>query len=237
MGYKPLGEFTAIEFLSQGGHVNVVVVGANRGIGLELAKQYVERGEKVFALSRKPAPDLEKLGVEAIEGIDVASPGLESQLSKLDLNIDILIHNAGILRGDRFPDIDISSLREQFEVNTLGPIRTVLALVDKMNANSKVGLVSSRVGSIEDNSSSNNYGYRISKSALNAAGKCFSIDLKEKGISVALLHPGYVKTDMTGGSGLIEADESAKGLIQVMDQLDLKNSGGFWHTNGERLPW
>ena len=93
------------------------------------------------------------------------------------------------------------------------------------------------MGSIDDNDSGGSYAYRMSKSAVNAAGKSLSIDLKPKGIAVAILHPGWVRTDMTGHGGLIDPDESAAGLIQRMEELTLETSGTFWHTNGEKLPW
>ena len=128
-------------------------------------------------------------------------------------------------------------MRESFEVNTLGPLKTILALRDKFSAGSKIGIVTSRVGSIADNSSSKNYAYRTSKTAVNMIGKCLSLDLKDQGVSVALLHPGYVKTEMTGGQGLIEAHEAASGLINRMDELDMDTTGIYIHANGEELHW
>ena len=106
-----------------------------------------------------------------------------------------------------------------------------------MSQGSKVGIITSRMGSIADNDSGGSYAYRMSKAAVNAAGKSLSIDLKPKGIAVAILHPGWVRTDMTGHGGLIDADESAKGLLDRMAELNLDNSGTFWHMNGEVLPW
>jgi NAD(P)-dependent dehydrogenase (short-subunit alcohol dehydrogenase family) len=218
---------------------NVVIVGANRGIGLELVRCYKNRGEHVIAICRKSSEELRATGAEVIEGVDVTNDQSFAQLAqKLPVDkIDLFIHSAGILRGDQFPEIDLDSMREQFEVNTLGPLKSVLALKDKLVQGSKVGLVTSRVGSIEDNSSSNNYGYRTSKTALNMIGKCLALDLKDQGIAVALLHPGYVRTEMTGGNGLIEADESAAGLVERMEELNLENTGLFVHTSGERLTW
>jgi NAD(P)-dependent dehydrogenase (short-subunit alcohol dehydrogenase family) len=128
-------------------------------------------------------------------------------------------------------------MKVHFDVNTLGPLRTVTALEPLLKKGSKVGIVSSRVGSIDDNTSSNNYAYRVSKTAVNMVGKCLSIDLAPKGIALALLHPGYVKTDMTKYSGLISAQESASGLIQRMDELGISTTGIFVHTSGEVLTW
>ncbi|MEM0910771.1 MAG: SDR family oxidoreductase [Pseudomonadota bacterium] len=217
----------------------VVIIGANRGIGYELCKQYVEKSDVVIATCRTANEALKSLNCDVIEGIDVADDESIEQLGDKikHRQIDILIHNAGILASDHMENIDFASMRRQFEVNSLGPLRTILALKDKLGEGSKVGIVSSRVGSIDDNDSSNNYGYRASKTAVNMIGKCLSIDLKPKGVAIALLHPGYVRTEMTHHRGLIEADESAAGLIARIQELTLENTGCFVHTNGEVLPW
>ena len=218
---------------------NVVIVGANRGIGLELAKQYAARGENVHALCRQSSETLQSVGCRVIEGVDVSKDSIVETLADRVpcQTIDILIHNAGILRSEHFPAINLDGMRQQFEINTLAPLKTVLGLKAKMQSGSKVGLVTSRVGSIADNGSSGNYGYRASKTALNMVGKCLSIDLAPEGISLALLHPGYVRTDMTRGNGFIEAEESAKGLIARMDELTLASTGTFVHSSGEQLLW
>jgi NAD(P)-dependent dehydrogenase (short-subunit alcohol dehydrogenase family) len=127
-------------------------------------------------------------------------------------------------------------MEEQFRVNTLGPLRVTEALLDNLDAGSKVAIVSSRVGSIEDNSSGGHYGYRASKTAVNQIGMNLKHDLAPRGIAVGLLHPGLVATDMTGGQG-ITAKESAEGLIKRIDALNSENSGGFWHAEGYTLPW
>ena len=217
----------------------IVIVGGNRGIGLEFAKQYKNLGDDVLVLCRKSSKELDELGVIVKPGFDVKDDETVSKISSMigwD-NIDILIHNAGILIGDKFPEVDLNAMRESFEVNTLGPLKTVLGLREKLNKGSKVGIVTSRVGSIADNSSSNNYAYRTSKTAVNMIGSCLSIDLKDKGVALALLHPGYVKTEMTNGNGLIEADEAANGLINRMDELTIETTGLFVHTSGEKLLW
>jgi NAD(P)-dependent dehydrogenase (short-subunit alcohol dehydrogenase family) len=219
--------------------MKVVIVGGNSGIGLELAKQYKSAGNEVMVLCRKPSNELESLGVEIVPNIDVKDDAIIDTLSEQISwsQIDVLIHNAGILVGDKYPEVDMQAMRESFEVNTLGPFKTVLALRSKLSKGSKVGIVSSRVGSIEDNSSSNNYAYRTSKTAVNMVGKCLSLDLKEDEVSLALLHPGYVRTAMTSGNGLIDADESAAGLIKRMDELTLETTGIFVHSSGEVLTW
>jgi NAD(P)-dependent dehydrogenase (short-subunit alcohol dehydrogenase family) len=216
---------------------HVVIIGANRGIGLELVRVYEKNGFQVTAVCRTASNDLKETGADIIEHIDVTDETALLTLASKIAPIDILIHNAGILRGDRFPEIDFESMREQFEVNAIGPLKTVLALRGKLAEGAKVGLVTSRVGSIADNSSSNNYGYRTSKTALNMIGMCLSLDLKDQGIAIALLHPGYVRTDMTSQGGLIDADESAAGLFDRMNELTLENTGIFVHTSGEHLVW
>lgn len=217
----------------------IVIIGASRGIGLELARQYVQLGHNVIATCRTSSKALESLNCEIINGIDVADDGLLDNISNLinAEHIDVLIHNAGVLVSDTYSNIDFNNMRYHFEVNALAALKTVIGLSSKLRQGSKVGIVSSRVGSIQDNSSSNNYAYRVSKTAVNMIGKCLSIDLAAKGIALAMLHPGYVRTDMTANNGLIEVDESARGLIKIMDELSLNTSGRFKHTNGEDLPW
>ncbi len=219
--------------------MKVVVTGANRGIGLEFCKQFLARGDEVIAVCRNPSSALEELGVTIIAGVDVATEEGIAQLKAAlaDQKIDMLLNNAGILRSTSLDNLDIEAIREQFEVNALGPLRITAALVDNLPSGAKVGIVTSRMGSIDDNDSGGTYGYRMSKAAVNIAGKSLAIDLEPSGVSIALLHPGYVRTDMTGHHGLIDAEESACGLIAIMDKLNLDNSGRFWHTNGEELPW
>jgi len=217
----------------------VIVTGGNRGIGLQLCIQLHARGGEVIAVCRSSSQELSQLGVRVIEGIDVSDgDNVTALANELDAeSIDILINNAGILRSDTLESIDYDSMLEQYRVNTLGPLRVTQALLPNLHEGSKVAIVTSRVGSIEDNSSGNNYGYRVSKTAVNMVGMNLSHDLKAKGIAVILLHPGYVRTDMTGGGGGTSAEDSAKGLIERIDELDLENSGGFWHAEGYRLPW
>ncbi len=217
----------------------VIVTGGNRGIGLQLCIQLHARGGEVIAVCRSSSQELSQLGVRVIEGIDVSDgDNVTALANELDgESIDILINNAGILRSDTLESIDYDSMLEQYRVNTLGPLRVTQALLPNLHDGSKVAIVTSRVGSIEDNSSGNNYGYRVSKTAVNMVGMNLSHDLKEKSIAVILLHPGYVRTDMTGGGGGTSPEDSAKGLIERIDELDLENSGGFWHVEGYRLPW
>lgn len=218
---------------------HAIITGANRGIGLELARQLSERGCQVTALCRRPSPALEGLGVTVVPAFDVTDPAAIDTLAAglSPGSVDLLINNAGILEGMDLQHLDLESARRQFEVNALGPLRLTRALVDALGQGARVGLVTSRMGSIEDNTSGGSYGYRMSKAALNAAGKSLAHDLAPLGIAVAILHPGYVRTDMTGGNGLIDVDEAARGLLDRLDELTPDNSGTFWHSNGDVLPW
>jgi len=215
------------------------VTGANRGIGLAICRALVARGDRVIAACRSRSDEIESLGVQIEDGVDVTSDESIAQLVRRleGLPIDWLINNAGILTRESLENMDFDAMRFQFEVNSLGPLRVTHALLPQMGPGSKVGIVTSRMGSIEDNTSGSRYGYRMSKAAVNMAGVSLARDLNDRGISVALLHPGYVRTDMTRQSGLIEADEAADGLIARMDDLSMSTSGSFWHQSGEVLPW
>lgn len=217
---------------------SVLITGTNRGIGLELCRQFHARGDDVIAVCRTTSDELQQTGVTIIDGIDVSDGESVSELARRlgDRNIDILLNNAGILRSETFGSIDYEAMLEQYRVNTLGPLRVTEALAANLHRGAKVIIISSRVGSIDDNGSGGNYGYRASKSAVNMVGTNLKHELEPRGIAVALLHPGLVATDMTGGHG-ISAEESAAGLIQRIDELTLETSGGFWHAEGYRLPW
>ncbi len=216
----------------------VLITGCNRGIGLQLCTQYSARGDDVIAVVRTSNPELDALPVRVITGVDVGDGASMSVLKDAigDQNIDILLNNAGILRGDSLESLDFEAMEEQFRINTLGPLRVTEALLPNLGSGSKLAIVSSRVGSIEDNTSGGYYGYRASKTAVNQIGMNLKHDLAPRGISVALLHPGLVATEMTGGQG-ITPKESAQGLINRIDDLNSENSGGFWHAEGYSLPW
>jgi len=216
-----------------------LVVGASRGIGLELCRQLAARGDRVIATCRAPAADeLAGLGVTVIGGVDVAEAGAVAKLAHqlTDTKIDQLIHNAGILSRETLDDLDFERILAQFKVNALGPLRVVHALQDCLAPGAKIGIVSSRVGSLGDNTSGGIYGYRMSKAAVNMAGVNLALDLRARGIAVRLLHPGLVATEMTGRRG-IDPAEAARGLIARMDELRLENSGEFRHAEGQTLPW
>ena len=150
--------------------------------------------------------------------------------------VDRLVNNAGVLERTSLDHLDFGSIERQFRVNAIGPLRVTAGLRNQLAEGGKVFIITSRMGSIEDNSSGGSYGYRMSKAAVNMAGKSLSVDLKDAGIGVYLLHPGWVATDMTQGTG-IAVEESAAGLVRTMDSLDLEQTGTFWHQEGYELPW
>jgi len=216
-----------------------LVTGANRGIGLELVRALVNRGDRVIAACRSHSMELSGLDVSVEEGVDVTSDDSVAHLVRRleGQSIDLLINNAGILTREAIASMDFDAIRWQFEVNAMGPLRVSHALLPQMGPGSKIGIVSSRMGSLQDNTSGSRYGYRMSKAAVNMAGVSLARDVHDRGIAVALLHPGYVMTDMTGGNGHVGPAEAAQGLLARMDDLNLGNSGSFWHANGEELPW
>jgi NAD(P)-dependent dehydrogenase (short-subunit alcohol dehydrogenase family) len=193
----------------------------------------------VLAACRAKSAELSALRVEIVEGVDVASADGARTLARAvgERKIDLLINNAGILAEESLAELDFDSIERQFMVNALGPLRVTEALLPRLGRGAKLGLITSRMGSIEDNGSGGYYGYRMSKAALNAAGKSLAIDLKPRGVAVAILHPGFVRTEMTAMHGSVAPEEAARGLLARLDDLTLAESGGFWHMNGERLPW
>jgi NAD(P)-dependent dehydrogenase (short-subunit alcohol dehydrogenase family) len=217
---------------------SVLVSGANKGIGLELCRQLSRRGDRVIATCRGDSPDLDSLDVRVVRGIDVAQDDSVDQLARAleGEPLDTLINNAGILSVESLERMDFDRIRAQFEVNTLGPLRVTRALLPNLRRGSRVAILTSLMGSLADNGSGGYYGYRISKSAVNMVGVNLARDLRGRGISVVLLHPGMVATEMTDGAGISPA-ESVAGLIARIDGLTLDDTGSFWHANGQRLPW
>jgi NAD(P)-dependent dehydrogenase (short-subunit alcohol dehydrogenase family) len=216
----------------------IVITGANRGIGLELARQRM-MGHRVIAVCRSSNAELSSMPVRVEPSVDVTDDSSVRALARRlgDLRVDVLINNAGILTRETLDHLDFDRMRRQLEVNALGALRVTAALLPLMERGAKVAFVTSRMGSIADNTSGGSYGYRMSKAALNMAAVSLARDLGPRGVMVALLHPGYVRTAMTNGSGDVDPAEAARGLWERIDALTLETSGTFWHANGEVLPW
>lgn len=219
--------------------MNIVITGANRGIGLAMTQQLIAAGHKVYGLCRNVSDALVQSGAIVIDGVDVGNPEtLPASLSALsDVSIDLLINNAGVLASESVDDWQPNTIDYQFRVNAMGPLLVTQCLLSNLQEGAKVAMITSRMGSMADNGSGGYYGYRMSKAALNAAGVSLSKDLSPRGIAVGLFHPGFVQTDMVGGQGDVDADTAASRLIARIDELSMENSGSFVHANGGELPW
>ncbi|WP_105169369.1 SDR family oxidoreductase [Pseudoalteromonas sp. T1lg23B] len=218
---------------------HVLVTGANRGIGLEFCKQYLEQGYEVTAVVRQPSDELTALNVTVIADVDVSNA---QQVATLPVkltgkNIDIVINNAGVFHNETLENMDFVAIERQLQINAIAPLRVVHALLPLLKANSKIAMITSRMGSIADNGSGGYIGYRMSKAALNAASVSLAHELKAQHIAVGLFHPGFVQTQMVNFAGDISPQVAAERLCQRIDELTLDNTGGFWHSNGETLPW
>lgn len=229
----------------------VLITGASKGIGLELALRYAASQFTVVATCRKASAAMRGSVLAApphsiVEGVEVDTDAGIDALKRAVLGvpeIHLLINNAGILTEETCDDCateeGLERIRKQFEVNTLGPLRVTAALKDKLQQNGgKVAIITSRMGSIADNGSGGFLGYRVSKAAVNMAAKNLSLSLAPKGIVVCLLHPGMVATDMTArfGGGISTA-ESVTGLMKQIEAASPKTSGIFFHQDGTELPW
>jgi NAD(P)-dependent dehydrogenase (short-subunit alcohol dehydrogenase family) len=225
---------------------SILITGANRGIGLELVRQYAADGWRVFATCRNPEA---AAGLAAVTGevsvhrldvcdfAEVAALGRELR----DQPIDILVSNAGVMGPSdvRFGEVDAAAWMEVLKINTIAPLKLAEAFVESVARSDRkvIAFLSSRMGSVADNTSGGSYIYRSSKAALNAMGKSVAIDLAPRGITTALLHPGWVKTDMGGPSALITVEESVSGLRMVLAGLSLKDNGRFLNYQGKNLLW
>ena len=223
-----------------------LITGANRGLGLEFAKQYGAEGWKVIATCRQPA---QAEALNALEGeievhpLDVTDFARVEDLAKKlsGLPIDLLLNNAGIY-GPRvvpYNTVDYAAWAEVFRVDTMAPLK-ISAVFSEHVAKSKlkrIATITSKMGSIADNTSGGSYIYRSAKAALNAAMKSLAVDLREKQIIVAVFHPGWVRTDMGGPGATIEAFESVAGIRDVIGRLTLEDSGRFINYDGTELAW
>lgn len=220
--------------------MNILITGANRGIGLCLATLYTQAGHQVYAVCRSSSTGLDALeSCTVLDNIEVTQAEALEQLSQQlgDVKLDVLINNAGIFLHEKLDNVDSHQLEQQLQINALAPLRLTQALLGKLQAGSKIAMITSRMGSIADNSSGEFYGYRMSKAALNAGSKSLALDLKSQGISVGIIHPGFVQTRMVNFAGDISPEQAAAQIADRIESLNLDNSGNFWHSNGELLPW
>ncbi len=227
----------------------ILITGANRGIGLELTERFAADDWHVLACCRNPAD------AEALQALSQRYPSVEvfpldvtdyDQVTALTQQlanrpIDILLNNAGVYgpRGVGFGEVEADAWRQVLEVNTIAPLMLVQALVEQVASSRQklVAMISSKVGSIADNSGGGGYLYRSSKTALNQVVKSLSIDLAGRDIAVVSLHPGWVRTDMGGPNGEISTAESVVGLKQILQSAGLDQSGQFLEYNGDHIPW
>jgi len=219
----------------------VIITGANRGIGLAITRILASRGDQVVAVCRETSDELDQLADQVITGIDVADEdavaGLTTVLAELCPKVDVLINNAGIFENETLDNMAFDQIERQLQINAIAPLRMTMAILPLMSEGGKVANITSRMGSMADNTSGGYYGYRASKAALNAFGKSLAMDLEPRGIAVAQLHPGFVQTRMVNFAGDITPEGAATGLVSRIDALDLRTTGTFWHANGDTLPW
>jgi NAD(P)-dependent dehydrogenase (short-subunit alcohol dehydrogenase family) len=216
----------------------VLITGANRGLGLEFARQYSTDGWSVIAAARKSSPELEVLGI-SFERLDMEDLEATSRFGDRLEKLDLLVANAGTYGPEEVDDWEAArDWLQTFTVNTVAPYllaRSVLRLFDRSRG--KLIAITSRMGSIEDNSSGGYLAYRTSKTALNSAWHNLALDLSASGIVAAVLHPGWVKTRMGGSSAPLSPEQSVSALRQVIEGLGPKDSGGFFSYDGSKLPW
>ena len=228
---------------------NVLITGANRGIGLELARCYAGNGDTVFACCRSPeeASDLIALKNEhdnnvQIFPLDVTDPDSISGLKAIldEMPIDILINNAGIIGPENQStwNMDFDGFIETLNINTLSPLRILQAFLDNLKASTspKAITISSRMGSFTS-TNTNQIAYRASKAAVNRVMFAAAADLKKDGITVAVMHPGWVRTDMGGPGADISPTQSGAGLFKVIENLQIYNSGGYFDWDGSDIKW
>lgn len=225
----------------------VLITGANRGIGLGLTKHYLRIGAQVTATYRNPADSEELLALCGnydnlkVRQLEITDYQAVHQLTHEFEQLDILINNAGYYgpKGTSFGFTDVEEWRKVLEVNTIAPLKLVEALYSKMKRSpiKQVACISSKVGSITENTSGGGYIYRSSKAALNSVVKSLHNDLNEEGFTVLALHPGWVQTRMGGPNALITVSESVAGLARVLENVTDKDSGGFYNYDGQPLPW
>ncbi len=221
----------------------VLVTGANRGIGLEYARQLADKGFRVIGTARDPAKAEELAAVaDRVEALDVSdAASIEALAKRLDgMPIDILVNNAGIFyRDDTSIDkVDFAQMEQTLAVNTLGPLRVIQALLPNLRKGERKLIVnmSSQLGSIAG-STGTWYSYRTSKAALNQITKTLSVELGKEGFVCIVVHPGWVRTDMGGAAATYSAEESVSGLVGLIEKLGPADNGHFYDFQGKTIPW
>ena len=243
-----IGTYLKIKKDGQMTNPTVLITGANRGIGLEFTKQYAADGWQVLACCREPnkADALNTLANQFAKNITVYALDVAdfSQIEALAETlaghpIDVLINNAGVYPDGSFGDTDAEAWALAFKINSMAPLKMAEAFASHVARSElkKIVTLSSKMGSVDDNTSGGSYLYRSSKCAVNMVMKSLSIDLKPYGIACAVLHPGWVQTDMGGPNGLINTQQSASGLRRVIEQLTLENAGRFIAYDGKEIAW
>ena len=229
---------------------SALITGANRGLGLEFARQYAADGWQVFATCRNPTSTLElrrlantsdqKLRVMALDVTDSAS--VKTAAAELDGQaIDILLNNAGVggARGQTIGNLDYEAWAKVLDVNTMGPMRVAEAFVDHVSRSERKLIVTltSGMGSIADNASGGAFAYRSSKAAVNMVMRSLAIDLAPRGITCVVVNPGWVRTDMGGPHATLTPTESVKRLRDLIETLGPAHSGKFFNHDGREYPW
>lgn len=222
--------------------MNVVITGANRGLGFGFVQHYLEQGDHVWACYRSDPGELTSLDSPHLHQVrwDVAAEaGPESRLPE---QIDLLINNAGVYGpgkdGQSLEKITPQAMLEVFNIDCVGPLRVVQAVMDRViAAKGSIANLSSKMGSSADNSSGGTYAYRAAKAGLVIVSRSMAIDLAPYGVRVITLHPGWVKTDMTSHTGLIDVDASVEGMTQVIEQIDDYEPGAFVAFDGKIVPF
>ena len=229
---------------------NILITGANRGLGLGLVKKFLKNNEKVICTTRNISKSKElilckekyndNLEICELDLLDKDSPNILSNFLGNE-TIDLFINNAGVIghSAQHFKSVSLNHWLDVLKVNLIAPLLITQSIIKNIEKSSerKIYFISSKVGSIEDNKSGGMYIYRSSKTALNQVVKSLSIDLKPLDISVISLHPGWVRTEMGGPNALISVEESVNGMVDVISNTSIINSGQFINYDGTRLPW
>ena len=228
---------------------NVLITGANRGLGLGFVKNYLGKNINVVSTTRDIKGSKELLALKEIFRdkleifeLDLIKESAADTIADLigDRPIDILINNAGVgSTNQHFEAVSPKPWLEVLKVNLIAPLMITQSIINnvKKGSDKKIYFLSSQLGSIGDNASGGMYIYRSSKTGLNQVVKSLSVDLKPQGITVVSLHPGWVKTDMGGPNAPVSIDESIEGMMQVIDSTDIRDTGRFLNYDGKELPW